>query len=250
MDMALVLSGFAVGMLVGTTGVGGGAVMTPLLITVFYVPPLVAVGTDIVFAAVTKTVGAWTHSRQGTIHWPIVGWLALGSLPAAVASLTLVSQLALQGSDGFISVLLGAVLVVSAAAMFWSGRSGAAREGRVVTARPGPTVLLGALLGVLVTLTSVGAGALGAAVLRWLYPRMPIAALVGTDIAHALVLAIVGGLGHWQLGSVDLALLGALLTGSVPGIYLGSRLGAGLPDKVTRPLMASLLAAVGIKLII
>ncbi len=251
MEFGLIAAGFFVGMLVGATGVGGGAVMTPLLIGVFHVSPVVAVGTDIVFAAATKMMGTWRHCRYGTVHWPIVAWLALGSVPAAVASVVLLGSLPVGVTAELINKTLGTVLVATAVATLWARTAqNGASHGRVYAARPKSTVFLGTVLGVLVPLTSVGAGALGAAVLRLLYPRLPIAAIVGTDIAHAVVLAAVSGVGHWRLGSVDPVLLVTLLAGSLPGIYLGSRLGVELSEKVTRPLLAGLLALVGVNLVV
>ena len=246
MDFGLTVAGFGVGLLIGLTGVGGGAVMTPLLIVVFQVPPAVAVGTDIVFAALTKLVGIWRHWRFGAIRWAVVGRLAVGSLPAALFSLHFLGHLPGPAVEGLINHLLGLVLVATGLAMMVGRRS---RPDTGERDRAWPTVALGAILGALVTLTSVGAGALGAAVLRWLYPGLPLIAIVGTDIAHAAALTVVAGVGHWGLGDVDTSLLAILLVGSVPGIILGSRLGVALPEAAIRALLAGVVTLVGVNLV-
>lgn len=245
------LAGLVVGFLVGLTGVGGGAIMTPLLIFGFGIPPLVAVGTDLFYAAITKLGGVWTHARQSTVDWPVVRRLATGSLPAALLTLCLLAWLETDGVylQGIITTTLGLALMISAAALLYRRRL---REARSDFARrwQGPaTIATGAVVGVLVTLTSVGAGALGAAALFWLYPRLRAASVVGTDLAHAIPLAALAGLGHWQLGSVDFTLLGTLLLGSMPGIYLGSRFSSKLPERWLRPMLATLLFFIGIRLV-
>lgn len=254
-DAIIVLAGFAVGLLVGMTGVGGGSLMTPLLVLVYQVPVLVAVGTDLLFATLTKSVGVWAHTRLGTVEWRIVLLLAAGSLPAAVSTITVLDQLQHHAHlEQTLRVLIGAALLLTAMsllqkALFGANSGESAWDGTLSTMRSMLTVLLGAMLGVSVSVTSVGAGALGLVALGWLYPRLAIKRLVGTDIAHAVPLTAIGGIGHWQLGNVDTALLGVLLLGSLPGIYIGSRVAANLPDRVTRPLLATLLGLVGVKFI-
>lgn len=264
MDVFFIISGFGVGLLVGLTGVGGGALMTPLLIFGFGITPAVAVGTDLAFAAITKTNGVWVHARQATVDWRIVRRLASGSLPAALITLAVLGQIDThtEQAQGFITTTLGLALILSAGALLWRLRRAAgndttgqqpelsqAEQQRTEKRRTLATVATGVVLGVLVTLTSVGAGALGAAVLFWLYPRLSAARVVGTDLAHAVPLAALGGLGHWQMGTVDLTLLGALLIGSLPGIYLGSRLSAALPEQWLRPMLATLLLVIGFRLV-
>ena len=259
MDGFFIISGFGVGLLVGLTGVGGGALMTPLLIFGFGITPAVAVGTDLVFAAITKTNGVWVHARQATVDWRIVRHLASGSLPAALITLALLGQIdtRTEQAQGFITTTLGLALILSAGALLWrlrraAGNDAAGQQTELLQVKQGQalaTVATGVVLGVLVTLTSVGAGALGAAVLFWLYPRLSAARVVGTDLAHAVPLAALAGFGHWQLGTVDLALLGALLIGSLPGIYLGSRLSAALPEQWLRPVLATLLLVIGFRLV-
>lgn len=258
-DWANPTAGFGVGMLVGLTGVGGGALMTPILVLLFGVAPAAAVGTDLWFAAITKLVGGAVHQRRGGVDWLVVRRLAAGSLPAALATL---GWLAANGEEqrrsGQLVLALGLVLIATALAMLWKsrlhrlGRSlriGA--PGRFKRWQPAATVLAGALLGMLVTLTSVGAGALGTVMLVYLYPfRLPPARLVGTDIVHAIPLTVVAGLGHLWLGNVEGGLLCQLLLGSVPGILLGSLLGARAPEAWLRALIAVALAAVGGKLVL
>lgn len=250
MDFAYPVAGFIVGIIVGLTGVGGGALMTPFLV-LYGVPPATAVGTDLLYAAVTKSGAVWLHNRNRTVQWHIVGLLALGSLPAAAASILMLSRLG-GGQDALITKTLGISLVLTSLALLFKERLRrfgvkkwpAAR--RALRHHPGTlTVLAGALLGTLVTLSSVGAGALGTAALLVLYRRLPAVSVVGTDLAHALPLALLAGLGHLQLGTVDFALLGSLLLGSLPGIALGTQAGVNLPEPVLRRALATLLLVVG-----
>jgi hypothetical protein len=257
MDFAQVVSGFFVGTVVGLTGVGGGALMTPLLVLLFGVAPATAVGTDLLFAAATKSGGAWVHARQGSVDWRLTGLLAAGSLPAAALTLALLALYVpggLGAATGLIKAGLGIALLLTAAALLfrrrlqaWAQRRGAAAlpAGR----RDALTVLVGAILGSLVSLTSVGAGALGVTALLFLYPGLAAVRIVGSDIAHAVPLTLLAGLGHWWLGSIDWSLLATLLVGSLPGIVLGSRLAPRLPERLLRPLLAGMLVLVGGKLI-
>lgn len=248
------LSGLVVGLLVGLTGVGGGSLMTPLLVLVFGIHPTTAVGTDLLYAAATKSVGTGVHGFKRTVQWRIVGRLAMGSVPATAITLFVLSQFKASAAIGnVISTSLGWALVVSAVAVlfrktivgFFQRRTKDLEPGRAA----GLTILLGAMLGVLVSLTSVGAGALGMTVLLILYPKMDVAKLVGSDIAHAVPLTLLAGLGHWMMGSVNLGLLVSLLTGSIPGIIIGSLLAARTPDGVLRPVLAGTLALVGAKML-
>ncbi|HZL00741.1 MAG TPA: sulfite exporter TauE/SafE family protein [Caulobacteraceae bacterium] len=255
-DPLQMLSGFAVGALVGLTGVGGGSLMTPLLVLLFGVSPTTAVGTDLLYAAATKSVGAAVHGAGGTVDWKIVGRLASGSVPAAVATLFVLAHVdrRLGTASHVISAVLGLALIATAAAMlfrrfilgFFRDRMGEIAPARLA----GFTVLLGAILGVLVSLSSVGAGAIGVTVLLILYPRLPAARLVGSDIAHAVPLTLIAGFGHWLIGSVDFHLLISLLAGSIPGIVMGSLIASRVPDRVLRPILASTLALVGGRLVL
>ena len=228
MDFAYTIAGFAVGAIVGLTGVGGGSLMTPLLVLMFGIHPSVAVGTDLLYAAITKAGGTLAHGLKGTVDWKITRLLATGSLPAAAITLALIGHFAPGGIEGaahLIQVSLGVAL----------------RTARL-------TVLSGAVLGVLVSISWVGAGALGVTALFFLYPAMPALRIVGSDIAHAVPLTAVAGIGHWFLGSVDWLLLGSLLVGSLPGIWLGSHISTKVPDRILRPILATMLVLVGAKL--
>jgi uncharacterized protein len=249
------LAGVFVGLLVGMTGVGGGSLMTPLLVLVFGFHPATAVGTDLLYASATKSVGTMMHNASGTVDWQVVRRLSLGSVPATVLMLLLLSHLGphLQSTQHVITLTLGLALIATAIAILFRGtilayftRNAVARpEGRTFAY----TVILGAVLGVLVSISSVGAGALGMTVLLILYPKLPINRLVGSDIAHAVPLTLIAGAGHWAMGSVDVSLLLALLLGSIPGIVLGSLFATRVPDQVLRPILAGTLVLVGSKLV-
>lgn len=253
-DPLFVLSGFFVGLLVGQTGVGGGSLMTPILVLLFGVHPAMAVGTDLLYAAATKSVGTAVHGLIGTVDWRIVGRLALGSTPATIVTLLLIAAAgSSHGSGRPIAVSLGIMLLLTAAALVFRQRflrlvapltDGISRRRTAVL-----TVAVGAVLGALVTVSSVGAGALGVTALLVLYPRQRMAVIVGSDIAHAVPLTLIAGFGHWWLGSVNLPLLLSLLCGSIPGIMLGSYAAGRLPEFVLRPLLAAVLTVVGGRLL-
>ncbi|NMG65503.1 TSUP family transporter [Azoarcus indigens] len=257
MDFAYTVAGFAVGAIVGLTGVGGGSLMTPLLVLLFGIHPSVAVGTDLLYAAITKAGGTVAHGLKGTVDWTVTRRLATGSIPAAALTLTLVAVFApggMEGAAGLIKVALGVALLLTAVALLLRRHIQAYALKRF-GGEPNPkrtavlTVVTGAVLGVLVSISSVGAGALGVTALFFLYPAMPALRIVGSDIAHAVPLTLVAGLGHWMLGSVDWLLLGSLIVGSLPGIWLGSHISTKVPDRVLRPLLATMLVLVGAKLI-
>lgn len=263
MDLAYIVSGFAVGVLVGLTGVGGGSLMTPLLVFLFGFQPAVAVGTDLLFAAITKTGGVWVHhDKHGSVDWKVVGIMALGSLPAAVLTIFTIRHLMSIGKEtsGLITYSLGIALILTAAALLVRSylmrntervtENGSISSGRFKRAQVPATVLTGVILGVLVTLSSVGAGALGTIAILFLYPKMRTLKVVGTDLAHAIPLTAVAGLGHWTLGHIDFVLLGSLLIGSLPGIWIGSHLSAKIPEKILRPILASLLLIIGLKFVL
>lgn len=252
------LAGFGVGFMVGLTGVGGGALMTPILVLLFGMPPAAAVGTDLWFAAITKIAGGAMHNSKGSVDWEVMRRLCAGSLPTSIVTLLWLHYSGGgQMRSGLIINALGAVLVLTAIAMILKGRSrGLGMRLRIADTerfkhlQPPMTVAAGALLGFLVTLTSVGAGALGAVMLVYLYPfRMKPARLVGTDIVHAIPLTIVAGTGHLLMGNVELALLGKLLLGSIPGVLLGAHFSSKAPEGVLRPLIAAILVLVGAKLL-
>lgn len=248
MDLLLVPAGFAVGLLVGLTGVGGGALMTPALI-LYGIPPAVAVGSDLVYAALTKSVGAVLHQLRRNIEWRIVARMALGSLPACGLTLLMLQNWHTKGTgyEGVVTITLGGALVLTAGVTLlrpWlmEHRNIEFSDRTALIA----TVAGGAFIGVLVTLSSVGAGALGAAFLLLFYRSLPMATVVGTDLAHAVFLAALAGMGHWHLGAVDVSLLTPLLMGSIPGLYCGTRWASRIRDDVLRPVIASFLLLLGL----
>jgi uncharacterized membrane protein YfcA len=250
-----VLSGFFVGLLVGQTGVGGGSLMTPILVLLFGIHPATAVGTDLLYASATKSVGTVVHGLNHTVDWRMVGLLASGSVPATVITLVAISQYDVTGpgSGRMISLLLGVMLLLTALSLVFRRRFLSIMEPIVARITPRQsarlTVITGVIIGALVTLSSVGAGALGVTALLILYPRLPMAVIVGSDIAHAVPLTLVAGVGHWWLGSVNWPLLVSLLSGSIPGIILGSYISAHVPDAVLRPILAAVLCVVGGRLV-
>lgn len=257
----LVFAGFGVGALVGLTGVGGGALMTPLLVLLFGYSPKVAIGTDLLFAAVTKLCGVVLHGRSGTIDRVVLRRLLWGSVPMSVATsaaLHLWDDSTGDAPGNFVLSALGCLLLVSALGVFFrDALHGLGRRLRLGNAErfkrwQGPlTVVAGGLIGVAVSLTSVGAGALGAVALLYLYPlRLQGARLVGTDLAHAIPLALVAGMTHWLAGSVDWALLGTLLLGSIPGVLAGVWLSRWLSERWVSFGVACLLSASGMKVLL
>jgi uncharacterized membrane protein YfcA len=253
-DLAHLFSGFGVGVLVGMTGVGGGSLMTPLLVLLFGVHPVTAVGTDLLFAALTKSAGVVAHGMNRSVDWRITGLLAAGSVPTTMATLFVLTRIGAHGDAGkMVAVILGWALIITSLSLLFR-RQILAWARRRFTGEPRPearvlaTVVTGGLLGFFVSISSVGAGAIGMTVLLILYTQVPLARLVGSDIAHAVPLTLIAGAGYWWIGSVDLPLLVQLLAGSVPGILIGSMLAPRTPEAILRPLLASVLALVGIKL--
>jgi uncharacterized protein len=249
------LSGFAVGLLVGMTGVGGGSLMTPLLILFFGIHPATAVGSDLLCAAATKTGGTLVNGLSRTVEWRVVGLLALGSVPLTGLTLLALSELDINSDAArdVITTVLSCALFFTAAVLIFRRRILAlyvARVGELDRRRTALlTVATGAVLGVLVSISSVGAGAIGVTALVLLYPQLPTARIVGSDIAHAVPLTLVAGLGHWALGSVDWPLVGSLLAGSLPGVVLGSFVSTRVPDSALRLTLAFTLIIVGSKLV-
>jgi uncharacterized protein len=244
------LSGFAVGALVGMTGVGGGSLMTPLLILLFGVHPATAVGTDLLYAAATKSVGSLVHGFARSIDWLVVRRLATGSVPATVATLGALSHFNLSGdaARNLITLVLSVALFATAIVLVFGHSIVAAYRARVAELDPQRTatntVLVGASLGVLVSISSVGAGAIGVVALIMLYPQLPMAKVVGSDIAHAVPLTLIAGTGHWMMGSVDWHIMGSLLVGSLPGIFIGSYFAIRVPERALRLVLATTLFVV------
>ncbi|WP_040263385.1 sulfite exporter TauE/SafE family protein [Pseudomonas massiliensis] len=260
MDMGFLgftLAGLLVGFIVGMTGVGGGSLMTPILLW-FGINPATAVGTDLLYAAITKCSGVWVHGRNRNIDWAITGWLSLGSVPAAAVTLWLLHNLNADthALNSLIRTALAYVLFLTALAILLRGpllafasRHAGDRYRLSPKGLNACTVVTGVVLGAMVSLTSIGAGALGTVALFMLYPFLATRRLVGTEIAHAVPLTLVAGLGHAGMGNMDWSLLGHLLIGSLPGIYLGSHLSGRVPDRVLRPALAIMLGLIGLKLL-
>ena len=256
-QIGLIIAGLFVGFVVGMTGVGGGSLMTPILLW-FGIPPTTAVGTDLLYAAFTKIGGVYVHNKKKNINWTITGWLSLGSVPAALITLWILESIKtdITAMNAIIKYSLGwALLFTSIAVLFkkrimiFSQKHAGDRFHYKSKTQNMLTVAIGILLGATVTLTSIGAGALGTVTLFFLYPILPTPRLVGTEIAHAVPLTLVAGIGHASMGNLDLALLGQLLLGSLPGIYMGSMLSGKIPDLFLRNAIAVMLFMVGYKLV-
>lgn len=253
-DPLYTLSGAVVGLIVGLTGVGGGSLMTPLLVLLFGVHPATAVGTDLLYAAITKGAGTLVHGSRRNVDWRVVRLLAAGSLPSSAATLFAMSWSGANSNDvtHVIGTALGIALLLTALSIIfrpWLLRIRGEKPPMAPRQLSWTTFGVGVILGVLVSASSVGAGALGVTILLMLYPGAPIVRIVGTDIAHAVPLTFVAGAGHWLIGSVDLHMLASLLIGSVPGIILGSRIATHVHERFLRMLLAAVLAIVGLKLL-
>jgi len=248
------VTGFIVGMLVGLTGVGGGSLMTPLLILLFGVQPATAVGTDLLYAAATKTAGSAVHGLSGTVDWKIVRRLAAGSVPATVLTVALLSFVNLKSvvARDFITMVLAVALLLTALSLIFRERIVSLYAAPLARLKPHQiarlTVALGVVLGALVSISSVGAGAIGVTALVVLYPDLPTTKIVGSDIAHAVPLTLAAGLGHWFLGSIDWSIFASLLVGSIPGILIGSSIAVRLPEQALRFVLAATLLLVAAKL--
>ncbi|MDF2181182.1 sulfite exporter TauE/SafE family protein [Neptuniibacter sp. CAU 1671] len=259
MEFAYSFAGLVVGFIVGLTGIGGGALMTPILIVLFGIPPVTAVSTDLLYAAITKCGGTFSYARKKLIEWKVVILLLGGSLPGSLLTLHYLSGLGgLEKVEYLMNLTLGVSLVLTSIAVFLRSRirdlamslQHTAFAQKVRFCRPYITVIMGVALGAMVTLSSVGAGALGTALLILLYPRMSMPTIVGTDLVHAVVLTGVAGAGHYHMGGVDLNLLLFLLIGSLPGVFFGSHLGTRLSPKVMQPIMGSILLAIGLRFVL
>ena len=252
----LILSGAFVGFFIGLTGVGGGSLMTPILL-LFGFPAQIAVGTDLLYAAITKAGGIVSHHKQSTIQWKIVGSLACGSIPGSILTILFIDA---YFTDAYqyqpiLTTALGFMLFLTSLVILFLRRiqrrsATPSSMSQIIARHSTPiTSLMGLGLGILVTLSSVGAGAFGAAILLMIYTRTKSIVIVGTDIAHAVPLTLVAGIGHLYLGHVDFSLLAALVMGSLPAIVVGTRLGQKIPDRIMRPLLGSSLLAISLKLV-
>lgn len=252
-----IISGFFVGFIVGLTGVGGGSLMTPILILGFSVSPIVAVGTDLLFAALTKSNGIFIYHAKKNIDWKVVKLLAIGSIPMTCLCVLILKYFNSLEIDltHIINKTLSVSLILTSLAILLKDYSHsimwlAAPQDLCQKFRKPLTIFAGMLLGMLVTFSSVGAGALGAGILFFLYPRMPTVSIIGTDLAHAVPITAIAGIGHAYLGTVNYILLGSLLIGSIPGIYLGGSVSHMLPERIIRPILASILMIIGVRLAI
>jgi uncharacterized membrane protein YfcA len=251
-----VASGFGVGLLVGITGVGGGSLMTPLMILFFGIHPVAAVGTDLIYACITKTGGSLVYAFNRTVDWGIVRFLALGSLPAAVATLILLHYLGptSAASNAIVTKVLGVALVLTVLSLLFRKQLLAFYGDRAAnldaTTLATYTVVTGVVLGALVTLSSVGASALGVTALIILYPALPIIRITGSGIVHAVPLTLVAGVGHLMEGSINVPVLESLLIGSLPGILLGSMLAPRMSDEILRLALAGTLSLVALRLLL
>ncbi len=259
MDFSFTLIGFLVGFIVGMTGVGGGSLMTPILVLGFGIQPAIAVGTDLLYASITKSGGVFVHHKHGNIQWPIVIHLSIGSIPASLCSILVIKHLDESGInyDNLIMLTLSIALILTALLLLSRNHLHKISKKEKFDAiralhrryRKPVTIFSGVMIGILVTLSSVGAGVIGAAALFFLYPRLKAIQIVATDLAHAIPITAIAGLGHAHIGTVNYILLGSLLVGSLPGIYLGSHFGSFLPDKIMRPVLAVMLLIIGIRLL-
>ncbi|WP_137043298.1 sulfite exporter TauE/SafE family protein [Pseudolabrys sp. FHR47] len=249
------LSGFAVGLLVGMTGVGGGSLMTPLLILLFGIHPATAVGTDLLYAAATKTGGSLVHGYGRSIDWRVVRRLATGSVPATFVTIAALSHLNLDGAAAshLITFVLGFALFLTAFVLVFGQPIVGWYRSRVVMLDERrtaiSTVVVGAILGVLVSISSVGAGAIGVVALMMLYPQLSMVRTIGSDIAHAVPLTLIAGAGHWWMGSVDWHIITSLLAGSLPGIFVGSYFAIRIPERALRLVLATTLFIVASRIV-
>ena len=255
MGFEYIFSGFVVGILVGLTGVGGGSLMTPLLVLVFKFPPAIAVGTDLLYAAITKSFGVINHNKRGHINWKIVGYLMLGSIPASFLMNLYIQDIDINAKEtaDFLEFWLGIALIFTSVAVLSQPLIQSKSKKNELHINKNPkfiTIVLGLLLGSMVTLTSVGAGAMGITALLLIYPKMKIKNIIGTDIAHAVLLTLFAGLGHYQMGNVDSILLISLLVGSIPGVWIGSNLSSKINENKLRFILVIILLGVGAELIL
>lgn len=249
------LAGLVVGVAVGATGVGGGSLMTPILIMVYGISPSLAVGTDLLYASISKSFGVLLHRQNGSVDWKIVGWQALGSVPGVLVTLAVLGGVADHAAlDRTIKLTLSIAIVLTAlftlfqdaiASRLHIGQFADADRDLSLKTQRVLTVIAGVLIGVVVTISSVGAGVIGMMLLLLIYPKHAPIRIVGSDLAHAVLITAIAGLGHARMGTVNYPLLGWLLLGALPGIWLGSRIGFRLPPKTLKQTIAGLLIVVG-----
>jgi uncharacterized membrane protein YfcA len=256
MHFDIALAGLVVGFVIGLTGMGGGALMTPVLVLLFHVNPSAAISSDVVASMVLKPIGGGVHVKHGTVNWRLVRWLSVGSVPCAFAGAYVISDIAGDNAEQRIKTILGSVLLVAAAAMalkVWisarrhAPHSDAMMDQRLV--RPIPTLLIGAVGGFIVGLTSVGSGSLIIVSLMLLYPMLSSREMVGTDLVQAIPLVAAAALGHLLFGDMKLDVTGSVLLGAVPGVYLGAQVSARASDRYIRPVLVAVLTVSSLKLL-
>lgn len=256
MDIVFVLLGLIVGILIGMTGVGGGSVMTPLLIYGLGVSPIIAVGTDLMFAAITKLFGTAFHHKYGSVNWKIVGLLSSGSIPASLLALFFFNYLeeANSGFESMITTTLGIALIFTSFTLLFKNKLMKFNSSFQISGTPVvnsiKTIIVGFVLGALVTITSVGGGALGIVALYLIYPHLTGKNLVGTDIAHATLLTLIASIGHLSLGHINFHMLAYLMMGSLPGVYIGTRISTALSESTIRSGLACMLLVVGLRFVL
>lgn len=259
-DVFLAIGGLLAGLLVGLTGMGGALIVTPMLVLIFGVPPAAAVSSDVVAGAIMKPVGAWVHMRAETVHWGLVLWISVGSIPGVLIGTWLFSGVrSTPGAEATLRTLIGLVVLVALAAMLarrWVGRRAAQtqqlshlQQGTDMPVRVFPTVLMGALVGLLVGLTSVGSGSLVVTVLLLMYPLLRPSVLVGTDLTQAVPMLIAGAIAHAGLGEILVPVVVSLLLGQIPGIWIGARMSARYDGSALRWLLMAVLAATAAKML-
>ena len=255
MQWDIALAGLIVGCIIGLTGMGGGALMTPVLVIIFHVTPSAAISSDIVASFFLKPIGGGVHMRHGTVNWRLVRWLSVGSVPAAFLGAYVIDRVASQGFENSIKEILGVVLLIAAGAMLVKvvvqARRGAAptemMDQRLV--RPVPTLIIGAVGGFLVGMTSVGSGSLMIVMLMLLYPTLSSREMVGTDLVQAIPLVGAAALGHLLFGNLTFGLTSSVLVGAIPGVYFGARISARANDRYIRPLLVAVLSISALKLL-
>lgn len=246
MDFAPVLIGLLVGIVVGATSTGGGALLTPALVLIARVPVATAIASDVLIAAGMKLFGGGVYALRGEVHWQTVGRLAAGSVVGAVAGIWLLNRIPVAALDTYLARALGIVLVVAGAALVLRLTVGASSRPRRAPAWP-LTVLFGLVTGVLVSMTSIGSGSILLCVLALYYP-LSATTIVGTDLVHALVVSSVATAGHSLAGRVDVALAATVLVGAVPGVLIGARMATAVPERVLRAALATVLIAIGLQM--
>ncbi|MDP3293250.1 MAG: sulfite exporter TauE/SafE family protein [Nevskia sp.] len=246
------IAGLIVGTAVGATGVGGGSLMTPILILFYGISPALAVGTDLLYASISKSFGVLLHGRNGSLDWAIVGWLSAGSVPATLLTLVMLDQIGSSAQlDRLIKLTLSGAVIVTALFTLFQELLASRLRAEAVRGELSPitqrllTVIAGVVIGAVVTISSVGAGAIGMMILLLLYPKHAPIRIVGSDLAHAVLITAIAGAGHARMGSVNYELLGWLLLGALPGIWIGSRLGFQMNPRSLKRAIAGILIVVG-----